>query len=166
MGRPKPIELNEHDRVEVLNTLQDLANAFGEAAADCQPHALELKAHLSKRASRLAQLAALFAVLLLGCAQDHGRVEGPPLYVHLCEAMSAGDREAWGSAAADLNAERGEFVLFVGNGPPAGCSTVDVCEGRANAVGDDGCTVVVRYGAGEAWEAAERGLAAALEVAR
>lgn len=166
MMSKKSIELSEKDRMEVLTTLHELSNEFAEAALDCQPHARLLKARLRKHAERLAQLAALFAVLLLGCAQDHGRVEGPPLYVHLCEAMSPADREAWGAAAADLNAERGELVLFVGNGPPAGCSTVDVCQGRANTVGDDGCTVVVRYGAGEAWEAAERGLAAALEVAR
>lgn len=111
-------------------------------------------------------LAAAVLFSIKGCAQDHARVEGPPLYVHLCEAMSPADREAWGAAASDLNAERGELVLFVGVGEPDGCSTVDVCQGRANTIGDDGCTVVVRYGSGEAWDVAVSGLSSALEIAQ
>lgn len=95
------------------------------------------------------------ALCVGGCAAEHGRIEGPPLYVHLCDAMPAADKDAWGAAAGDINLERGEPALWVGNGPPAGCDTVDVCPG-APLLELGECVVRVRYvdagGARQAYE--------------
>lgn len=113
-----------------------------------------------------------FALLALtGCAvQAHeaGVPDGPPLYVHLCSAMPAADKEAWGAAAGEINLREPEPVLWVGNGPPIGCSTVDVCFGRVAAatIGADSCTAVIRYPAGEAEGWALTGLGVALELVR
>lgn len=80
-----------------------------------------------------------------GCTESHGRIEGLPLYVHLCDAMPQADREAWGEAAGAINAGAAEPVLWVGHGPPSTCNTVDVCPGAEDLIGDNGCTVFVRY---------------------
>lgn len=117
---------------------------------------------------RAVSVACSFYVALqsCGCAQEHGRIEGPPLYVHLCDAMPQADREAWGEAAGALNAGLVDPVLWVGNGEPDGCNTVDVCRGLHNTISNDGCVISLRYEAGAAHAVAEGGLVAALEVAR
>jgi hypothetical protein len=166
MSGPFAFVISARQRDDLYELLSAQAEAFEEVAVSCQESAPNVKAHLVSRAARIRQLAALFVVLLLGCAQEHGRTEGLPLYVHLCAAMSPADQEAWGAAAGDLNEARGELALWVGHGPPIGCNAVDVCEGRSNTVGNDGCAVTVRYVAGEAWEVAEGGLSAALEIAQ
>ncbi len=96
----KSIELSEEDRMEVLTTLHELSNEFAEAALDCQPHARLLRARLRKRAERLAQLAALFAVLLFGCAQEQ---PPPPYRVFFASDVPAEDRDVWRAAASDWN---------------------------------------------------------------
>jgi len=166
MSDKKTVELSALDRADLRDVLLKSAEAFQEAADDCQPHVTMLKAHLQGRAERFRQLAILFAVLLCGCAEEHERIEGPPLYVHLCNEMSAADAYAWGKAAGDINLELGEYALWVGHGPPSGCSTVDVCPGSANTVTSGECTLLVRYEAGDADEVAWTGLMAALELVR
>lgn len=113
---------------------------------------------------RCAALALCLAVLT-GCAQAHGRVE-LPLYVHLCDAMPAADQEAWGASAAALNAEREEAALWVGHGPPVGCSTVDVCPSAAVLADAEthvgACVVTLRYAPGTAREVAAQELDALL----
>lgn len=111
-------------------------------------------------------IAAIFAVLLLGCAQEHGRIEGLPLYVHLCYAMSPDDSYEWGKAAGEINVERGDSALWVGHGPPTGCNTVDVCPGSEDMIGDNGCTVFVRYVPGGSFDTPRGWLVAALGHAR
>lgn len=96
---------------------------------------------------------------LAGCAAAHGRIEGPPLYVHLCDAMPAQDRETWGAAAGELNEELGELALFVGHGPTRRCNTVDVCPSDTPAPTRIGtCEITVRYAHGSAAEVARREL--------
>lgn len=119
--------------------------------------------------ARSGALLALCAVLG-GCAKAHGRIEGPPLYVHLCDAMPAADREAWGAAAGDINAELEEPVLWVGHGAPIGCSTVDVCPSSALRAGAEtrigSCAITVRYAPGSAHEVAPRELGSILDELR
>ena len=86
--------------------------------------------------------------LLTGCSLAHGRIEGPPLYVHLCDAMPLADQAEWGEAAAAINAELEGPAVWVGHGPPSGCSTVDVCPSSAVATPETRvgtCVVTVRY---------------------
>lgn len=101
-----------------------------------------------------------------GCAQEHGRIEGTPLYVHLCYAMPQPDRWAWGDAAGAINDAAGDFVLWVGHGPPTMCNTVDVCPGDEDLIGDNGCTVFVRYVPGGDFDSPQGLLTAALGRAR
>lgn len=102
---------------------------------------------------------ALPALLVLsGCSLAHGRIEGPPLYVHLCDAMPLADQAEWGEAAGAINAELEGPAVWVGHGPPSGCSTVDVCPSSDVAspetrVGT--CVVTVRYAPGTAREATQ-----------
>lgn len=115
----------------------------------------------------LSALIALLAVLLLSaCAASHGRIEGPPLYVHLCHEMPAADAEAWGEAAGALNRELEAAALWVGHGEPRGCDTVDVCPSDdvlADAETHVGtCVVTVRYAPGTAREVATQELDALL----
>jgi transcriptional regulator with XRE-family HTH domain len=116
----------------------------------------------------LGRVALLALLLLTGCAEAHGRIEGPPLYVHLCDAMPAADAEAWGAAAAGLNAEREQAAVYVGHGPPDGCDTVDVCpssEVLADAETSIGtCVVTIRYAPGTAREVAAQELDLLLEA--
>ncbi len=110
----------------------------------------------------------MFAILLMsladGCAQEHGRIEGPPLYVHLCDAMSKDDCYTWGSAAADLNEV--DPILWVGHGRSTECNSVNVCPGLHNTIRVDGCVIYLSYEAGAALAVAEGGLLAALEAVR
>lgn len=100
----------------------------------------------------------VLCAVLAGCAQAHGRIEGPPFYVHLCYSMPPDDQEAWGEAAATVNRERAEDAVWVGHGPPDACSAVDVCpssavhEGAEARVGE--CVITVRYAPGTAREVA------------
>jgi hypothetical protein len=117
-------------------------------------------AELEKHAMRVRHLITLFAALCLlaGCSLSHTRIEGPPLYVHLCDAMPAADQDAWGEAAGAINAELEGPALWVGHGAPVGCNTVDVCPsadvvGAETSVGT--CVVTVRYAPGTAREATQ-----------
>jgi hypothetical protein len=107
-------------------------------------------------------LLALCLLVLTSCASAHGRLEGPPLYVHLCDAMPAADREAWGSAAGELNEELGELALWVGHGAPRGCNSVDVCPSAELSAGVETrigtCVITVRYAPGSVQEVAAQEL--------
>lgn len=108
--------------------------------------------------------AALLALCLalLGCgAADHDelRSDGPPLYVHLCNAMPEADQASWGDAAGAINAAEPLPRIFVGHGPPQGCDTVDVCPSSAVSAGVSttvgACTTTVRYALGAAPQVAQ-----------
>jgi len=116
------------------------------------------------RALRIRELIALLAVLLLcACAEQHGRIEGPPLYVHLCDAMPAADQAAWGEAAGALNAELDEPAVWVGHGAPIGCASVDVCPGSEAETRVGACVITVRYRPGTARDVAAQELDLLLE---
>jgi len=104
-----------------------------------------------------ALLVAAVVLLLQSCAADHGRIEpGEPIPVHLCDAMSQEDRDTWGFAAGDVNAEVGAPALWVGHGKLEGCG-VYVCP-RDRAAGvlvlSGGCRMRIFYRAGDAEDVA------------
>ena len=106
----------------------------------------------------MRRLALTALLVLTGCSLAHGRIEGPPLYVHLCDAMPAADQAEWGEAAAAINAELEDDAVWVGHGPPSGCSTVDVCPSSEVAAAETRvgtCVVTVRYAPGTAREATQ-----------
>lgn len=162
----QPLTLSALDRADIRRELEaravHLAELLVRSVAHRSPGARRM---LVLRLERVRELIALLATLCLlalaGCAQEHGRIEGPPLYVHLCEAMPAADQDAWGEAAAAVNEERGELALWVGHGPPIGCSTVDVCPSsdvHSAEMRIGPCTVTVRYAPGSAADVASQEL--------
>jgi hypothetical protein len=141
---------------------QGRAAERGAIVAHCRKFGLlgGLAADLERGVHLLVLCLALF-----GCAADHEpppRGDGPPLYVHLCDAMPAADQLAWGDAAGAINAERFLAlevpVLWVGHGEPDGCDTIDVCPSSALLAGAetsfDPCTTTVRYAPGAAQQVA------------
>lgn len=158
--------LLESDRVldsgERLVFVQAYQNELRALAAGSRQHARGL--------TLPEALLALCLTVLTGCASAHGRIEGPPLYVHLCDAMPAADQEAWGAAAAALNAEIEQPAVWVGHGEPDSCSTVDVCPSGdvlADAEVDLGtCVITVRYAPGAAREVAAQELRSILAELR
>lgn len=106
---------------------------------------------------------------LSACAESHGRIEGPPLYVHLCAEMSEADQELWGLAAGDVNAEQGDQVVRVGHGPVptgAGCGFIDVCSSpdvREGVEWRGSCVITLRYVRGEGAGSAYLALSALLK---
>lgn len=169
----QPPALSPLDRADIRRELVARELYMRELHASSVHHrAPDARGMLEARLKRVRELIALLAVLCLavlsGCAAAHGRIEGPPLYVHLCNAMPAADREAWGAAAGELNAELGEPALWVGHGPPAGCNSVDVCPSSEVLAGAEtrvgACVVTVRYAPGQAGEVAAQELESVLEV--
>jgi hypothetical protein len=99
-------------------------------------------------------LLAVLCLALTSCADAHSRIEGPPLYMHLCDAMPAADQDAWGAAAADVNAELPEPAVWVGHGEPNDCGTIDVCPGEHAETHIGTCVITVRYAPGSAGDVA------------
>jgi hypothetical protein len=162
--QPMPTRLSTLDRMDICRELAvreaNLAELLARSPSHSSPGAQQM---LVARLARVRELIALLAVLclaLVGCVEAHGRIEGPPLYLHLCDAMPAADQEAWGAAAGALNAELEQPAVWVGHGPPSGCSTVDVCPSDdvlADAEVDVGtCVVTVRYAPGAARDVASQ----------
>ncbi|HEX6240002.1 MAG TPA: hypothetical protein VFZ61_03880 [Polyangiales bacterium] len=113
-------------------------------------------AHDTRRDAARGVRAALLVLCvgLVACADAHERIEGLPLYVHLCDGMSEADQYAWGESAGVINAERGELVVMVGHGPvPDRCGAVSVCADRALTAGVEWsgtCVISMRYAADSA----------------
>jgi hypothetical protein len=142
--------LRQHDGV--YESVGTCPRTLDEAQRQCAEHAAVQPAW-----PPMLGWPALFALCLLvltSCADAHGRIEGPPLYMHLCDAMPAADQDAWGAAVADVNAELPEPAVWVGHGPTRGCNTIDVCPGEHAETHIGTCVITVRYAPGSAGDVA------------